>query len=552
MSGRESPELEDFQTAQDLSDQLQGLGALPSLPTLPTIEEDSIFTEQSEEDPSTFSLDLNLDGTATPNQSPSRNNIMPVTRSATGSQSSGTSISSASLDYAAIPQYSGHPEGTRYGDNNQHVEHFSITSWVSMFEKYVRRTGMTSQQAADAAATAMVTGEPAGNWFATRELMDANSCQSWEDIKAGLLDFFKVSTTNAQMAEAFRAVKQKSNELTKDYKNRALLRFALIRTGLSTAFQDFQAYKDCADPDAKALAKKAIEFALDFVFSFLFLCGLKEEFVEEILAENLKDVDQMVEFCGKKEGARHFLRKHKGAASAIGAVAPGAPSGSAPPEQDDIDSRIAQAVAHALAAQRPPQAPTGVVAAAAPAGQPSKSKKSKDRSTSGVFCHFCGKKGHYASKCKSRKQERDQGRWRATIYCPKFLTKEQWNALSDAERQLGQFMIPDGPAPPAGIRLPGLFDPAGSGRLIATGGQVNYVAPSQAPTYAMAAHTGAAAPPHHHMGMQPQPPMMMQPQPTQHHLQPSAPPHPAHVMDPVDLQRQYEDYAASRPAPAKN
>ena len=127
MSGRSSPEQDDFSTAQDLSGQLSDLQSNGFIPELQVIAEEnsSIFDD--------FDPRLNLDGDN--GFSPTSSPAMPTTRSGAGSTTGSLIMTGGAFNYGSIPWYSGHPEGTKYGEKNQQTESFSVTNWCAMFDK---------------------------------------------------------------------------------------------------------------------------------------------------------------------------------------------------------------------------------------------------------------------------------------------------------------------------------------------------------------------------------------------------------------------------------
>ena len=104
----------------------------------------------------------------------------------------------------------------------------------------------------------------------------------------------------------------------------------------------------------------------------------------------------------------------------------------------NMDSLVAEAVAKALAGYSGP-APS--IAASAPAPGPSQPKgKNKGKDASSVWCFFCLVKGHYASTCVKRNEERSKNIWRPTVRCPQ-MSRDAYDKLSRDEKNIGHNMV---------------------------------------------------------------------------------------------------------------
>lgn len=392
---------------------------------------------------------------------------------------------------ADIAKYSGHAKGTSWNAGEKRMkEMFAAQEWVDNFQLVKSGSGWTDAAAANTALLSLEPGSPADLWAKVLQEKEPKVLEKWSTLSAKLVEFFGRAVTNADRAKTLRALKQGANERTKDYFNRVFLSFKVFRKGLNGLLAEDSDRFGAPGSDKRTIVEDAANFALDYVFESLFMCGLKEELVVEIITKAVTKVEEMVAIAEKREYASQFISDNKSVVkiSAIEASTNAAPP-SAPPTEISAADQTKLILSEVLREIRGQHS----VAAASSSNdssskQSTRAKKSKDRDATNVFCHFCGVRGHYSSDCPDRARERAAGKWRATVHCSKHYSKEQWRSMPQHEKERGKYMVPGAPAPPPGLTLTCMFNPNGTGSAVPVGRSANI-------TYAGATANAHAPPP---------------------------------------------------------
>ena len=357
-----------------------------------------------------------------------------------------------------LQPFSGLPIGESFvNDQGATVqEKWSVRPWLQDCDIRANEAGWNDAQKLSSAIASLVAHTPAHGW---RDEMfnDKTRIATWELFSKELRNHFLDKPDPCQLVELFRKMKQRPKERMRDYIIRQKAIFDELGHELDIGlFAQGGACEKDSDADQKAI-KRGLAFARDFHMRINFMSGVNDRARLRIIENNDQTLAKMKETALDSE---RINRSGKGApdlpAHVVAAAAPQAAPTASAADPAFIQAAIRDAIAAHLG-----QAPTAAVSApAAPTASASApSRKLKDRDISKVFCHFCGVCRHYSKDCTTRKHERDEGKFRATIHCP-VVTAEQWGRFTKDEKQRGRYMVPGAPSPPASLNLTRMFSGA--------------------------------------------------------------------------------------------
>ena len=325
-----------------------------------------------------------------------------------------------------LVKFSGHPKGSTYrGPEGNIKENYTVTEWLRRVEDFAKVNGWKEEQKVSKAAQAFVDGTPAWTWYHKQTLR--KWYQNFAEFKQAITDRFRSELTAKDRVDALRSLKQARNETTRAYLDRVETEFEKVVDGAAGIWK--QAELAALSPETQTGIKEGREKTLDFVMQCFFEMGLNDEIMVDITKAGVTKLEDMLACAARTE-------KTKGTTAQVLAIGElGAICGV---QEEQSSTNPHHREQQGMSVEDIQNMITAAIKGKSPKGKDKDPNKKKDRRKD-FICHFCLVPGHTAYLCKTRRKERQEGKWRPTIK-DKVMTREEFYNLTAEERQKGSKM----------------------------------------------------------------------------------------------------------------
>lgn len=300
-----------------------------------------------------------------------------------------------------------------------------VWEWVKHVEDIGGAAGWNEKVMAKMASTNLVIKSPAYLWY---NCQTAGTVDKWPDFKTQILARFSPIVGSGEKIDILKSFVQNRDETVTTYFHRVHLGCEKFNKGLTSHF-NVPAFAN--DPQDKLdYRDQVLKHANQYQMGAFFLMGLREDIQEDVTksgALSLEDVLAAAQRCEHATATRKKHMKISAVDSWAGAAAlPAQPQASGP--APSVEGSVVAALNKYFKSNKSGKSNN----------QPN--QKNKDRPRGEVWCYYCLLKGHYANECTTRINDREAGRYRATVR-DQFMSKDAFLKLSPAERNKGRELV---------------------------------------------------------------------------------------------------------------